>query len=105
MQKVSSQGSPNESTTSNLEEIASFIYDNTKNDLPQSSNRNFSFYECLTNKLGALSSPLLDEDLVPASGSSPQEFMQSPATTAKCVNIEETSHNRCVNATEISIGK
>eukprot|EP00826_Nyctotherus_ovalis_P045326 TRINITY_DN5003_c0_g1_i4.p1 TRINITY_DN5003_c0_g1~~TRINITY_DN5003_c0_g1_i4.p1 ORF type:complete len:354 (+),score=50.24 TRINITY_DN5003_c0_g1_i4:29-1090(+) len=75
-----------------LSRITSFIYDMTKDELPQIADRNFSFYRCLAQKLAMLNSQTLEEELAPPRISPCLDATQSPPTIGKCGNTEDSTH-------------
>ena len=97
MQKISVSTSNNEqSSTSELEKMASFLYEMTKSDLPKGSNRHFSFYDCISKKISAFNTQSFEEELLPIGNFTGQECIQSPAPTTKCPNTEDnTKPNHC----------
>lgn len=79
-----------------LNRITSFIYDMTKDELPQTTERSFSFYRCLARKLAALNSSALEEELAPPQVSPCPDVTQSPPTIGKCGNTEDSAHAKPV---------
>jgi len=104
MKAISSSSPLNDSNSiADISKIASFLYDMTKDDLTNETDRRFSFYQCVSKKLSTLNSLSLEEELAPNPSFGGQESRQSPATTAKCPPTDENIQNR-YNNVDILIG-
>lgn len=83
-----------------LDRITSFIYEMTKDNLARTTDRNFSFYHCLSKKLATLNSSTLEEELAPPRISPGLDVTQSPPTIGKCGNTEDSTQIRAYNYSE-----